>query len=55
MKMSEATRKVFQEVGRLGGHARAKKMSEPQRIAAARRAATIRWANERAKKAKATA
>lgn len=39
----------------LGGHARAKKLSKKRRSESARRAATIRWAQGRARKAKSAA
>jgi hypothetical protein len=51
MKLTEEQKAPFREMGRIGGKARAKRMSKAQRVAAGVRAATIRWARERERKA----
>ena len=40
---------TVQELARKGGKARAAKLTKAERIAAARKAAIIRWAKEKAK------
>ena len=45
--MDQAVREYFQKISRMGGRARAKKMTKEERAASARRAAQARWAKKK--------
>ena len=51
MKISQAARKAFGEAGKSGGAARAAKLTSPERIAIAKRAAAVRWGTKDAAQA----
>lgn len=44
MKWTEEQKRVFSEMGKRGGKARAKRMTKKQRTDAARKAINARWA-----------
>jgi hypothetical protein len=50
MKLPKAAAKYFAKISKLGGEARAKKLTPRQRTASARKAAKARWAKKRGNK-----
>jgi hypothetical protein len=49
VKQSDAVREYFQRISKMGGKARARKMTPEQRKAVAQKAAQARWSKQRKK------